>query len=113
LVVTAPAVSFGPATAKRIERPTAGEPSLFWTVAVSVFGSPGVRFALGGSSSSVAGTTGGGGGGGAGDACTSTAPMSQVVNPGRGRPRWSMAGQPAALPPSIAGLPAWGGKVSV
>jgi hypothetical protein len=73
------------------------------TVAVTTLSSPGVRLAVGGSSRSCAGAAGGGGGG-----CTtwiSTAPLSQVAPEGRGRPRWSTAGQPVALPPSMAGLP--------
>ena len=37
----------------------------------------------------------------------SNAPTSHAAPPGRGTPRWSVAGQPAPSPPSIAGLPAW------
>ena len=45
--------------------------------------------------------------------CTSTAPTSQATPDGRRKPRWSVAGQPAAGPALITGLPGSGRWVSV
>ena len=51
--------------------------------------------------------------------CTSTAPISQMAEPllspstGRGKPRWSVVGQPVLVPRSMAGLPVRGRKVAV
>jgi hypothetical protein len=45
--------------------------------------------------------------------CTSTAPTSQATPAGRGKSRWSVAGQPAAGPALITGLPGSGRCVSV
>ena len=45
--------------------------------------------------------------------CTSTAPMSQAAPDGREDPRWSVAGQPAAGPALITGLPGSGRCVCV